>query len=292
MIVRHYLRISPVRKMKFDASILCFGLFPLIASPASAAGGISGESLAGPSSTLRLAMTLYAGGVTLGQVDMDAKFAAGKYHTVSNLKTSGVVNVFWQSEIQATSSGTLKEHLLQPELYNSFYTGHKAKHQEVSLTYENGFPVRLYANPPYSTRGFEVKSDEKNGTFDPLSAMIFITSGIGAAGNPCAVHAPVYDGRRRYDITMSKIKDLTVKMDNGLYSGPAIQCEIVYKQISGFSPRVLKDAHFPKIYAWVTSLSGKDGHSYVIPLRVWAKSPYGVVASVATEVEIDGHSEK
>jgi hypothetical protein len=279
----------PVKEEKMKFRALVFSIAALATLQAGLAAGGTGSGLpAGPSSSLQLAMTLYAGGISLGKVDMDAKFAGGKYHVVSNVETSGVVNVFWQSEIQATASGKLEGKSFQPELYDSFYTGHNAKHQEVSLTFENGYPARLYANPAYPTRGFEVKPEEKKGTFDPLSAMIFISSGAGAGDNPCAVKAPIFDGRRRYDVSMTKVKDIAIAMDNGLYKGPGIQCEIVYKQLSGYSPRVLKDANFPKIYAWVATFPGSGGHTYVVPLRVWAKSQYGVIAAVATSLKIDG----
>ena len=58
-------------------------------------------------SQLQMAMTLYAGGVTLGKVDLNATIRGDQYHAVSNLQTGGVVNAFWQSEIQATSTGTV-----------------------------------------------------------------------------------------------------------------------------------------------------------------------------------------
>jgi hypothetical protein len=260
------------------------------ADAAYAAGGAGADQGQQPTSGLQMAMTIYAGGITLGKVDMDAKIVGDKYHVVSNLETSGVVNAFWQSVIQASSSGKIDSHLLQPTLYDSFYTGHTEKHQEVSLSYEDGTPVRLYANPPYSTTGYEVKPEDKKSTFDPLSAVIFIASGVGAKGDsPCSVLAPVYDGRRRYNIELKKVKDTTVKMDNGLYNGPAILCEIKYKQISGYKPRVLKEANFPLINAWVATFpSNIPGRSFAVPLRVWAQSQYGVIAAVTTSFKIDG----
>jgi hypothetical protein len=281
--------------MKFRSLIL--GL-SLIAAPvcdaALAAGGAGAEQSAGPSSALTLAMTIYAGGITLGKVDMDAKFIGDQYHVVSNLTTSGVVNAFWQSEIQATATGKWTGHVLQPTLYDSFYTGHTDKKQEVSLTYEDGTPVRLYANPSYPITGYEVKSEEKKSTFDPLSAVVYIASGVGAdANNPCSVLAPVYDGRRRYNIELTKVKDLNVKMDNGLYKGPAILCSIKYKQISGYKARVLRDTNFPTIYAWVATFpSAIPGRSFAVPLRVWAESQYGVIAVVATSLKVDGVTPK
>jgi hypothetical protein len=282
--------------MKFGSLALGVALCALpLSEPAWAAGGAGADQGPQPSSGLQMAMTIYAGGITIGKVDMDAKIVGDKYHVVSNLETSGVVNAFWQSVIQASASGKIESRLLQPTLYDSFYTGHNTeKHQEVSLTYEDGTPVRLYADPPYSTTGYEVKPEDKKSTFDPLSAVIFIASGVGAKpDNPCSVLAPVYDGRRRYNIELKKVKDMTVNMDNGVYKGPAILCEIKYKQISGYRPRVLKDANFPSINAWVATFpSNIPGRSYAVPLRVWAQSQYGMIAAVVTSLKVDGAGPK
>ena len=243
----------------------------LLASPALAAGGAGGETQTQPASRLEVAMTLYAGGITMGHMDLDATQRGGEYHAVSTMQTSGVVNAFWQSEIQATSTGKLGAKNLQPSLYDSFYTGKSGRKQEVSLTYDGSAPPRLYADPVYSTTGFEVKPDETKNTLDPLSAIALIFSGLGAeAGNPCAVTAPVFDGRRRYNIEVAKVKDVDVRLDSGLYQGKGIQCEVRYRQISGFRPRVLKDNEkFPLIHAWFVTLpSAVAGRDYAVPVRI------------------------
>src|SRR5580692_3713989 len=99
--------------MKFRSALLAFLVLP---SAALAAGGQSADVPAGPASELTLAMTLFAGGVTLGKVDMDATIRGGDYHVVSNLETSGIVNAFWQAQIQATSSGKVAAKSFSPAL--------------------------------------------------------------------------------------------------------------------------------------------------------------------------------
>ena len=161
----------------------------------------------------------------------------------------------------------------------------------MSLTYDAGGPIRLYANPPYSTTGYEVTADQQKDTVDPLSAITMLVSGaMVSADNPCGLTLPVFDGRRRYDADISKVKDTTVSMDNGLYKGKAVLCQIKYKQLAGYKPKVIKEgASFPVINAWITTApSNVLGRSYVIPLRVWADTPYGVIAAVSTSVKIDG----
>jgi hypothetical protein len=237
-----------------------------------------------------MAMTLYAGGITMGNMSLDATLRGSDYHAVSTLQTSGVINAFWQSEIQATSSGKLNGKNLAPSLYDSFYTGRAGKRQEVSLTYDNGAPPRLFADPVYATTGFEVKPEDTKNTLDPLSAITFIFSGV--TGAPCTSTAPVFDGRRRYDIETAKVRDVDIKMDNGLYAGKGVECTAKYHQIAGFRPRVLKsNESFPLIHAWfVTVPSSIAGRSYTVPVRIWAETKYGVLAVIATALKVDGQS--
>jgi hypothetical protein len=280
--------------MKAFAPTLAFALIAL-SCPVLAAGGTGGESQAQPASRLEVAMTLFAGGITMGHMDLDATVRGGQYHAVSTLQTSGVVNAFWQSEIQATSTGKLGAKNFVPGLYDSFYTGKSGRKQEVSLTYDGASPPRLYADPAYSTTGFEVKPEDTKNTLDPLSAITLIFSGLGAeAGNPCAITAPVFDGRRRYDIEVNKVRDVDVRLDSGLYQGKGIQCDVRYRQIAGFRPRVLKDNEkFPVIHAWFVTLpSAVAGRDYAVPVRVWSETKYGVLAILANSVKVDGQIPK
>ena len=267
----------------------------LAAAPALAAGGSAAQAPAAPASQLQMAMTVYAGGITLGKLDMDAAIRGTDYHLVSHLNTSGMVNAFWQAAIQATSSGKVGAKTLSPALYDSFDTGRSGKRQEVSLTFDGAGPPRLYADPVYSTTGYEVKPEDIKATLDPLSAVMFIASGVAAQpGDPCTLVAPVFDGRRRYDIEMHKARDVDVKMDNGLYQGKAVQCDIKYRQIAGFRPQVLKsNESFPAIHAWIASFpSAVTGRDYTLPLRVWADTKYGVIAVLADSIRVDGAAPK
>src|SRR5580765_6841913 len=87
---------------------------------AFAAGGQAADQAQKPSAQFQASMSLYAAGISLGKVDMDATFRGDDYHVVSNLTTSGVVNAFWQSQIQATSTGKITGGKVAPSLYDSF----------------------------------------------------------------------------------------------------------------------------------------------------------------------------
>jgi hypothetical protein len=273
---------------------LLVSLLLTIATPALAAGGAGTDQAAQPGAQVQIAWTLYAGGISFGKMDLDTTLRGPDYRSVSNFQTSGAVTAFWQAEIQATSSGKIGAKVLQPGLYDSFDINRTGKKQEVSLTFENGAP-RLYADPVYSTTGFEVKPDDQKNTLDPMSAVTFIVSGVAAdAGNPCSLTAPVFDGRRRYNIEMSKVKDTDIKMDNGLYAGKATLCQIKYRAIAGMRPgAILKtNESFPTVNAWVVSYTGAGGHAFSVPVRIWTDTKYGQLSVVADSVKIDGQSPK
>jgi len=90
------------------------------------------------------------------------------------------------------------------------------------------------------------------------------------------------------------VKDVDVRLDSGLYQGKGIQCDVRYRQLSGFRPRVLKDNEkFPVIHAWfVASPSSIAGRDYAVPVRVWAETKYGVLAILANSVKVDGQIPK
>jgi uncharacterized protein DUF3108 len=271
--------------------IAAVAFLTMAAVPAYAAGGAGADQAAAPSSQLQMAMTIYAAGITIGKVDMDATIRGGEYHVVSNLNTSGVVNAFWKSQIQATSSGKIGIKTLEPALYDSFDTNHASHKQEVSLSYESGSPPHLYAQPAYKTRGYEVPPEQQKDTLDPLSAVMFLTSGVAvSAENPCDVTMPVFDGRRRYNVELSKVSNTNISMDNGLYRGHGVLCSVKYRQLAGFKPNIIKqNESFPPIQAWIAVFpSSVAGRNYVVPLKVWANTPYGLVTVVANSLKIDG----
>ncbi len=80
-------------------------------------------------------------------------------------------------------------------------------------------------------------------------------------------------------------------MDNGLYSGPAMVCQIHYNEIAGYRQSIIEQSrNMPKMYAWVVSVpsSTDPNRRYMVPIRIWAETEYGIVAAVASQAKLDG----
>jgi hypothetical protein len=266
----------------------------LYAVPAFAAGGAAGaDSATPPDSRLEVTMNLYAGGVSLGKVDLDASVRGSEYHLVSHLQTEGVLNAFWKANIQATSSGNIGPKSVVPALYDSFTIRHDGQKQQVSLTYANSAP-KLFAEPAYDLTSYSIKPEDQKNTFDPLSAvMTILTGAVATGGDGCNLTAPIFDGRRRYNIEMNKVRDVdNIKLSNGLYQGKGMLCQLHYKQIAGYKPTVLRAKDpYPVFNAWVAPFKS-GSREYLVPLKVWADTSFGPITAVATSLKLDAVAPK
>jgi hypothetical protein len=255
------------------------------------AGG-EGADDSKPASTLDISYDLYVGGIPLGKVAMSVRFQGEDYKAISTLETKGIVNAFWQAKIEAASSGRANDGRLQPSLYDSFSQNRSVERRHATLTFGPEGPKSMISDPPYGDNRYPVSEEQRKKTLDPLSAAVFLTTtSTGAEAKACDAVAPIFDGRRRYDVVFNYMKKTDVHMDNGLYSGPALVCQVQYKQIAGYQQSVIEqNRKFPKMFAWVVSAKSNTdpNRSYKVPLRVWAETDYGVVAAVASQIKLDG----
>ena len=121
-----------IQRLALAATLVACATLPA-AAPAVAQGGAAAvQTSQAPDSRLEIALTLYAGGVTMGKVDMDATVRGDDYRVVSHLQTDGVANAFWKATIQATSSGRLTGKSMSPALYDSFTIRRDGQKQQVS----------------------------------------------------------------------------------------------------------------------------------------------------------------
>jgi Protein of unknown function (DUF3108) len=243
----------------------------------------------GPTSSVQLVWQVYLGGFNLGNIGIKSSFNGNGYSAVSRLKTAGVVNSFYEAIIDATSVGTVAGTALQPVKYDS-NTNNEKQNQKVGLSYTSS-GIQLFSDPQYDVKRFPVSDEQKRGTLDPLSGIVFSLSGVSVTPEkPCGETVRVFDGRRRYDIELKFAGHDKVKTDGG-YSGPAVKCTVTYKQLAGFKPNINKGKALPVITAWFASMetaSGGPVKKFVIPVKIMTDTPYGVALAHARKITIDG----
>lgn len=258
-------------------------------TPADPAGTMTVAQAGGATSTVQLVWQVYLGGFNLGNIGLKSSLSGSGYSAVSRLKTAGVVNSFYEAVIDANSVGLVAGAGLQPQKYDS-NTDNEKQNQKVGLTY-TAAGIQLSSDPPYNTARFPVSDEQKRGTLDPLSGLVFSLSGVShSATKPCGETVRVFDGRRRYDIELTFEGNDKVKTDGG-YKGPAVRCTVVYKQLAGFKPNLNKGKAIPAITAWFASMESTSGgpvKKFMVPVKIQTETPYGTALAHARKVTIDG----
>jgi hypothetical protein len=275
-----------------------------MASVASALAMISiaGTALAVPAAdvppspapgTIGAAYSIAFWGVPFGATDYQGKFSDGNYAASSHFETSGIVSLFWQAAIDASAAGHIGAQSVQPAQYDSYYRRGSSKKERVQVTFENG-AVKTFANPPYDTAKYPVSDAEKRDAVDPMSAITLVLTGLGAdRTSPCGKVAPVFDGRRRYDIEFTYVKDEPVTLGGGVFSGNAHLCQLHYRQIAGFKPKILKEgAAFPPIFGDFGDIpaAGAPRGRYVVALKLWSHLDGGTVSAQLTRLRTSAPS--
>jgi len=259
-------------------------------APVEAAGTTLPENAAsGAQNTIQLVWTVFLGGINLGTVGIKSSFSGDTYSAVSRLKTAGVVNSFYESVIDASSTGTVAGNSVVPQKYDSNYNGEKSE-QRVSLAYAaNG--IQLFSDPPYDVDRFPVSEEQKRGTVDPLSGIVYALAGVSITRQkPCGDTVRVFDGRRRYDVDLRYVGKDNVSSSGG-YSGATIKCEMRYKQVAGFKPSLNKANALPTIAVWFATFDTKDQgpvKSFIVPVKLMCETPFGIAIAHARKITIDG----
>jgi len=276
------------RQILWAAAVSAALVWPALADEAPSAIGSPRQVLASvaPDSkaTLDLAYDLRFWFIPFGHTTYRGIFAESTYQATSYFKTSGLVSVFWKAEINAGASGNVEKHGVSPYVYDSYAIRSSDKKQRVKLSYDHKGPPKLTAVPTYNTTKYPVTPEQQEEGVDPMSAVTLIVSGLSAdAKNPCGTVAPVFDGRRRYDVEFTFVTDQTVKLENGLYNGPAHLCRIRYRQIAGYDQEIIsgKKDKWPALYGLVADIpapGAPEGH-YLVPLKLWADTSFGTVTA-------------
>ena len=237
--------------------------------------------------TINVSYSIAFWGIGFGQTSYQGNFANGGYAASSHFETSGIVSLFWQAIIDASTSGRFTADSLQPGEYDSYYRRGGSKKERVEVTFDG--TIRTFADPAYDTTKYPVSEEQKREAVDPMSAITLVLAAVRAdRANPCGTIAPVFDGRRRYNIEFSYIRDEPVKQ-GALFNGTAHLCQLHYRQIAGFKPKILKEgAAFPPIYGDFAEFpaAGAPRGRYVLPIKLWSRLTFGTVSAELTSLQI------
>jgi hypothetical protein len=179
-----------------------------------------------------LAYEILLAGLAVGEIEITATLSDGRYHLLADTRNTGVLQLLAGFTSRAESRGDSSLGVLQPRAHwvDNVWVGER---RSVRNSYGEDGVVITEITPTAKADGREaVPQDRLDGTVDPLTAGLAVSLHAGGP-EPCRGRIPVFDGRRRYDLSFRPTGREAI--DGPFYEGTSIRCRVSLERIAGFS---------------------------------------------------------
>ena len=186
-------------------------------------------------SKLEARYTAYLAGVPLGRGVWVIDVAGDHYASSATGKTVGLLQVFSSGQGSVAANGTVNGGKPVSATYSATVVTEKRSDQ-VQMALASG-TVKEYSAvpvwPPVPDR-VPVADAHRRGVVDPMSAALMPVAGNGDPVRPeaCNRSLAIFDGRGRFDLTLSYKRMERVKTEKG-YEGPVVVCMVRYHPVAG-----------------------------------------------------------
>ena len=220
-------------------------------------------------------------------IDIGPKHYAG----AATGRASGLVRVLVSGEGSSTVRGSVKQGRLIPAIFAANIHSHES--YDVRMEMSGGNVKTLKNDPPITESPDRVPLTDthRRGVLDPMTALMIVVPGTGevASGDACHAKLPIFDGRQRFDLTLSFKRMEAVDSEKG-YRGPAVVCSASYAPIAGHRPgryviRYLQETR--DIEIWLAPIAGTR---VLIPYRVSIPTLFGNAILQAAQFESEAQA--
>ena len=189
---------------------------------------------AGRGENLSLSYVVAWGHVTLAEAEVSYRQSDARYHLVGNGQTLGVLDLLFSWQGRAETEGVLKAGVRQPLVHEHEGTW-KRDTRWTRVAWDGAAAPRTDARPPIDPEKVTpVPTGSIVGTSDPLTALLSVLDRLATTGR-CETEARIWDGRRRYDLSVTHLgAEILVADRPWAYQGPAIGCALEFERIGGF----------------------------------------------------------
>jgi hypothetical protein len=234
---------------------------------------------------LKAHYTLSMTGVPIGQIVWFAAIGDQRYTTSANGKASGVLSVLVNGEGAVDVRGVVTEGHVLPRFFTSKIIDDEGN-SELRMTFDEGVVKELSGSaPPPSADRLPITDADRRGVSDPLSAMLIPANGEPLQPANCNHVLSIFDGRRRYDLTLAYKRLDKVALDRS-FSGAVLVCSVLLKPIAGYrsdSMLVKYVAGRRDMELWFAPVPGT---SVMAPIRVSMPTLVGTLEIQADQFDI------
>lgn len=198
----------------------------------------------------------------------------GIYALQANMVTQGSMATLYPYRMSVAANGRLAAGRAQPTQYHS--EGQiMSKTENVTLTYGADGKVAIKAVPLTRQAQEAAAQGTANGTIDPASLVLAVIANY-AQNQTCTGSYKLFDGVRRYDLTVTEIGNGNVQMyKRSFYQGPAVECQAVPQLIEGFVQMAVESKLYPQS-ANIWLANAVEGMP-AVPVRIETQNALGTM---------------
>lgn len=229
--------------------------------------------------------TLSMSGIVIGKLTWRTQLGPSDYTTSANGGVSGFLSLFVNGEGNVTVKGQMKDGRPRPLSFVSAVVRDDEK-VNVQIVFDGSRVSSLKVEePPHESDRVPIEPAHKVGVIDPLSAFLIPgSSDDPMARDGCDRTLSMFDGRRRYDLTLSFKRTDAIKNDSGKQS-MVLVCAVKFTPMSGHrssSPLVKFLAEGRDIEVWLVPVTGTR---ILAPVRLSVASLVGNMVLQANQFE-------
>ncbi|MDR3424024.1 MAG: DUF3108 domain-containing protein [Alphaproteobacteria bacterium] len=206
---------------------------------------------------------VYVGGFHIVTSQVWFEEQGNAYHALVKAQTRGIWSKLFPWHTVLDAHGRINGEQLEPqEFFTRDEWGHKPK--ITRLHYDGKGGVTAEFDPPNDDKNREIVTPEQRlHSLDPVTALLQMLAHV-MVDNSCGIPVPVFDGKRRFDITGKDAGYDQIDGEGyGVYSGKARLCTADFKMISG----EWKDREHARFWQKTETEAGRD------PFQIWLAPP-------------------
>ena len=172
-------------------------------------------------------------GFNIGSFNFRSDVSSKGYSLAGEAKVSAVFGAFkWRGFTR--SEGRTRKGRPLPANYSFDYQSNR-KRGSVRMAFRKGQIIKNEVVPykPYSNKHVPLRSDHLRGVYDPITAVMALTS--SAKGHPCRRRIPIFDGKQRFDLVLKPAGRVQIQESRPSgQPGLGYVCKVRYVPLGGY----------------------------------------------------------
>ena len=226
--------------------------------------------------SVRASYEVYFGGFHVLNAEAQMENGGEVYSITAEAETQGMLGWFFSWKGETESRGLVAGNRIIPQRHDNFGTSDRGD-REVKLRYDTaGDITEALVQPEQDLEDHHpLPAYAGEGTLDPLSVVAGLAT-LLQQGGPCDGSFAVFDGRRRYDLTVTDAGTATLEPNAySIFEGEARGCHVSYELLGGH--RVERNKYAATARDRTVWVARPAEGAPLIPVRLSIETDYGTV---------------